>query len=104
MLSLGFFITSCVSNTTSENSAPPTPKEDKINIFSNDGGFKKIHGIEYKIVKDTHGKKAKDGDVVEYNIKAKVDATELADTWKQGRVEGITAVTYCKLFNKKVTL
>ena len=52
---------------------------------NNDGGFKKTHGLEYKIVRDTHGKKAKEGDVVEFNFRAKADTTELGDTWKQGR-------------------
>ncbi len=51
----------------------------------NSGGFKKTHGLEYKIVKDTHGVKAKDGDVIEFNLIAKADTTELGNTWKQGR-------------------
>lgn len=58
-------------------------------IISNTGcnsntGFKKTHGIEYKIVKDTHGKKAQMGDIVEFNLIAKVDTMELGNTYKQG--------------------
>ncbi len=59
------------------------------------GDFKKLHGIEYKIVKDVKGKNAKIGDVIEFNIVAKVDtldpvtkkmnSLEVANTYKQGR-------------------
>jgi FKBP-type peptidyl-prolyl cis-trans isomerase FkpA len=57
---------------------------------SGGGDMKKIKGIEYKIVKDAPGKNAAVGDVVEYNMIAKVDtvadqALILNDTWKQGR-------------------
>jgi FKBP-type peptidyl-prolyl cis-trans isomerase FkpA len=51
----------------------------------NDSGFKKIHGIEYKIVKDVPGKTAQKGDVIEVNLIAKVDSMELGNSWKQGR-------------------
>ena len=62
---------------------------------NSNGDFKKIHGIEYKIVKDVKGPKAKKGDIVEYNCIAKIDTSEkgkgkgefleLANTYKQGR-------------------
>ncbi len=51
---------------------------------SNNGGFKKTHGIEYKIVKDAPGKNATKGDIVEFNLIAKADTTELGNTYKQG--------------------
>ena len=58
-------------------------------IISNTGcnsnsGFKKTHGIEYKIVKDAPGSTAKMGDIVEFNLIAKVDTQELGNTYKQG--------------------
>jgi len=61
---------------------------------SSNGSFKKTHGIEYKIVKDAPGKKAVKGDIVEFNLIAKADTTELGNTYKQGhpgamRVEDI---------------
>ena len=40
---------------------------------SGGGDFKKVHGIEYKIVKDAKGKNAAIGDVVEVNIVAIAD-------------------------------
>ena len=46
--------------------------------------FKKSHGIEYKIVKDVPGKNAAKGDIVEFNLIAKADTTELGNTYKQG--------------------
>ena len=49
------------------------------------GSFKKIHGIEYKIVKDAPGKNAAMGDIVEFNMIAKVDTMVLTDSRKQGR-------------------
>ena len=49
------------------------------------GSFKKTLGIEYKIVKDAPGKNAAMGDIVEFNMLAKIDTTVLADTRKQGR-------------------
>jgi FKBP-type peptidyl-prolyl cis-trans isomerase len=49
------------------------------------GAFKKVKGVEYKIVKDEKGKNAAIGDVVEFNLVAKVDTMVLNDTWKQGR-------------------
>jgi FKBP-type peptidyl-prolyl cis-trans isomerase len=51
---------------------------------NSDGGFKKTHGIEYKIVKDVKGKNASIGDIVEFNLIAKADTTELGNTYKQG--------------------
>ena len=56
----------------------------------NDGGFKKLRGIEYKIVKDVKGKNAVVGDIVEFQMVAKVDtlpgaALILNDTRSQGR-------------------
>lgn len=49
-----------------------------------DGGFKKLKGIEYKIVKDAPGKNAQMGDIVEFHMLAKVDTFTLADTRAQG--------------------
>lgn len=49
----------------------------------NDGGFKKINGVEYKIVKDAPGPTAKIGDVIEFHIVAKVDTMELGNSRKQ---------------------
>ena len=49
----------------------------------NDGGFKKIKGISYKIVKDVPGKNAQVGDIVEFNIIAKADTMELGNSYKQ---------------------
>jgi len=46
-------------------------------------GFKKINGVEYKIVKDAPGKTAVKGDIVEFNILAKVDTMVLGDSRKQ---------------------
>jgi FKBP-type peptidyl-prolyl cis-trans isomerase FkpA len=50
----------------------------------NDGGFKKLRSIQYKIVKDAPGKTAQKGDVIEYNLVAKADTTELGNSWKMG--------------------
>lgn len=55
---------------------------------SGGGDFKKLKGIEYKIVKDAPGKTAAMGDVMELHLYAKVDtvpgqALVLADTRKQ---------------------
>ncbi len=62
---------------------------------NSNGDFKKVHGVEYKIVKDVKGKNAKMGDIVEYNMIVHVDTMdaatkkmnsyELASTYKQGR-------------------
>ncbi len=49
----------------------------------NDSGFKKLKGIEYKIVKDVPGKNAQMGDIVEFNIVAKADTMVLGDSRKQ---------------------
>ena len=38
-----------------------------------EGGFQTLKGVEYKIVKDAHGKKAAMGDIMEVNILAFVD-------------------------------
>lgn len=51
---------------------------------SGNSDYKKLKGIEYKIVKDAPGKNAAIGDIIEVNIRAKVDTLTLADTWKQG--------------------
>jgi FKBP-type peptidyl-prolyl cis-trans isomerase len=52
----------------------------------NSGGeIKKVKGVEYQIVKDAKGKNAAIGDIVEFNLIAKVDTTTLNDTWKQGQ-------------------
>jgi len=48
-----------------------------------DSGFKKLKGIEYKIVKDVPGKNAQIGDIVELNIVAKADTMVLGDSRKQ---------------------
>ncbi len=66
------------------------------NTGCNSGGdFKKTHGVEYKIVKHGKGKMAKIGDVIEYNLIAKVDTLdpvtkktnplEVGNTYTQGR-------------------
>jgi len=66
------------------------------NTGCNSGGdFKKTHGVEYKIVKHGKGKMAKMGDVIEFNLVAKVDtldpvtkktnSQELGNTYTQGR-------------------
>ncbi len=76
------------------------------NSGCNSGGdFKKIHGLEYKIVKDVKGKNAKMGDIVEFNILAKVDtldpvtkkmnSMEVGNTYKQGK-PGVTRVDEVK--------
>ncbi len=62
-------------------------------LISNTGcnsnsGFKKVHGIEYKIIKDAPGKNATKGDFVEFNLIAKVDTIELGNTYKQGKPGG----------------
>jgi FKBP-type peptidyl-prolyl cis-trans isomerase len=62
---------------------------------SNNGGFKKAHGIEYKIVKDAPGKNAQMGDIVEFNLIAKADTTELGNTYKQGK-PGVMRVSEVK--------
>ncbi len=49
----------------------------------NEGGFKKINGIEYKIVKDAPGKNAAYGDIDEFHILAKADTMVLGDSRKQ---------------------
>jgi FKBP-type peptidyl-prolyl cis-trans isomerase len=49
---------------------------------SSNNGFKKYKGLEYKIIKDNPGKKAAMGDVVEFNIIAKVDTLTLGDSRK----------------------
>src|SRR4051812_9302641 len=51
----------------------------------NNSGFKKLRGIQYKIVKDAPGKTAQKGDVIEFNLAAKVDTFELGNSWKMGR-------------------
>lgn len=48
-----------------------------------DGGFKKLKGIEYKIVKDVPGKTAQMGEIVEVHMIAKADTFTLADTRTQ---------------------
>ena len=50
---------------------------------SNDSGFKKVHGIEYKILKDAPGPTAKMGDIIELNLVAKVDTLVLFDSHRQ---------------------
>ncbi len=49
------------------------------------GDFKKIKGVEYKIVKDAEGKNAVIGEIVEVNLVAKVDTETIGNTWKEGR-------------------
>jgi FKBP-type peptidyl-prolyl cis-trans isomerase FkpA len=56
-----------------------------IGCNSSNSGYKKTHGIEYKIIKDAPGKNAVKGDIVEFNLTAKVDTTELGNTYKQGK-------------------
>lgn len=59
---------------------------------NNGGQFKKVKGIEYKIVKKGTGKtKAQIGDIVEFHILAKVDTQVLGDSRKQP--DGKPAVT-----------
>jgi FKBP-type peptidyl-prolyl cis-trans isomerase FkpA len=50
---------------------------------SSNSGFKKMSGIEYKIVKDKPGKKAAIGDIIEFNFKVSAD-TPLFDSRTQG--------------------
>ena len=69
-------------------------------LISNTGcnsnsGFKKAHGIEYKIIKDAPGKNAQMGDIVEFNLIAKADTTELGNTYKQGK-PGVMRVSEVK--------
>jgi FKBP-type peptidyl-prolyl cis-trans isomerase FkpA len=47
---------------------------------NSNSGFKKLNGIQYKIVKDAHGKKPKSGEVVEMNVVAKEDTTTLMNS------------------------
>lgn len=49
------------------------------------GDFKKAKGIEYKLVKDVEGKNAAIGDIIEFNLLAKVDTIVVGDTYKQGQ-------------------
>lgn len=49
----------------------------------NDGGFKKVKGIEYKIVKDAEGKNAQLGDIIEFQYSAKCDSEKLGSTYEQ---------------------
>ncbi len=48
------------------------------------GDTKTVKGMEYKILKDAEGKNAAIGDIVEFNLVAKCDTTEISNTWKQG--------------------
>ena len=66
---------------------------------NSNGGFKKLKGIEYKIVKDVPGPTAKMGDIIEFNIVAKVDTMVLGDSRKQqngkpavGRVDSVRGI------------
>ncbi|MCD6012272.1 MAG: FKBP-type peptidyl-prolyl cis-trans isomerase [Flavipsychrobacter sp.] len=54
------------------------------------GGFQKYKGIEYKIVKEGKGRKAKIGDAIEFHLFAKMDTMVLADTRKQQNGEAVT--------------
>jgi FKBP-type peptidyl-prolyl cis-trans isomerase len=56
-----------------------------LTVSCNGGGeFKKVHGIEYKIVKHGTGKKkAAIGDIIQVHLLAKVDTTVLGDSRKQ---------------------
>ncbi len=49
------------------------------------GDFKTVRDIQYQIVKDAEGKNAAIGDVIEFNLVAKVDTTVVADSYKQGQ-------------------
>jgi len=51
----------------------------------NNATLKKTHGLEYMIVKDVPGKNAQKGEWVEFNIKAKADTTEIANTYKMNQ-------------------
>src|ERR1700743_1567993 len=62
----------------------------------NDGGFKKLKGIEYKIIKDAPGKNAQIGDIVEFNIVAKADTMVLGDSRKQQGKPAVIQVTEVK--------
>jgi FKBP-type peptidyl-prolyl cis-trans isomerase len=54
------------------------------NTGCNSGGsFKKLRGVEYKIVKDVPGKNAAIGDIVTFNIVVKEDTMVLFDSYKQ---------------------
>lgn len=54
------------------------------------GGFQKYKGIEYKIVKEGKGRKAKIGDAIEFHLFAKMDTMVLADTRKQQNGQAVT--------------
>lgn len=49
----------------------------------NDGGYKKIRGIEYKIITDVPGKTAEVGDMIDFHILIKCDTTVLGDSRAQ---------------------
>jgi FKBP-type peptidyl-prolyl cis-trans isomerase len=49
------------------------------------GKFKSLNGLEYQIVKDVEGKNAAIGDIIEFNLVAKVDTLTLADSYRQGQ-------------------
>ncbi|GAA4461032.1 hypothetical protein GCM10023093_04950 [Nemorincola caseinilytica] len=51
------------------------------------GDFKKVNGLEYKIVKDVEGKNAAIGDIIEFHLVAKVDTLTVADSYKQGQAQ-----------------
>ncbi len=55
------------------------------NSKQHNSGFIKNHGLEYKIVKDAPGKNATMGEFVIFNLIAKVDTTELGNTYKKGK-------------------
>jgi FKBP-type peptidyl-prolyl cis-trans isomerase len=66
-----------------------------IGCNSNGGSFKKVKGVEYKIVKDAPGKNAQMGDILEIHMLAVAGTDTLANTWKSGnpmpnRVDSVT--------------
>lgn len=58
---------------------------------SSNSDFKKLKGIEYKIIKDAPGKTAQIGDIIEVHILAKADTMVLADSraQQQGKPVGL---------------
>ena len=88
IFSLGLILTSSPSY-SQEKKSSPKKNGNSASANGKDGknennGFIKNHGLEYKIVKDVSGKNAELGEFVIFNLIAKVDTTELGNTYKQG--------------------
>lgn len=61
-------------------------ESEKGDITVNDKGFKKVNGVEYKIVRDIPGKNAEEGESVDVHLFLSADTIVLSDT----RVKGAT--------------